>query len=478
CGDYHTIVLTSNGQVFGWGYNNHGQVGSGNKSIQLDPTPVEISTEYQISKIECNLNTSLALTCEGQVLIWGEGSCRNKIRTPYLLEIEINIQTALPISWLYTYLLSNHETHDKLNNSISFEKSFDVINKLGEGGYGLVYKVRDKCNHEFYAIKKCHLNGLTEKEKENVLNETQSLMKLRSEFVIKYYYSWIECNFLYFQMDLCIDNLNNVLETKKSLSNELMTSFEFYISYEMFRRLTECVQYLHKKHIIHRDLKPDNVLISMDYKIKLCDFGLAKEVDSIDWYRMSKAKHTADVGTINYMAPEAETEDYNHLTDIYSLSLIGAQLFDLKPDNVLISKYGEIKLCDFGLAKEVPNCDPFLMSKAKNTADVGTVAYMAPEAQTTEYNHLIDIYSLSLIGAQIFGFNRNDIIDGNSNFDIYNISLLSKVHSPKYLEALSEYVAKNEYNSWIETNEIFIQMKLCSDNEIKLIGNDLDQLEW
>ncbi|CAG2177318.1 unnamed protein product [Oppiella nova] len=55
-------------------------------------------------------------------------------------------------------------------------------------------------------------------------------------------------------------------------------------------------------------------------------------------------------------------------------------------------------------------------------------------------------------------------------------SLLSRVESPKYLEALSEYVAKNEYNSWIEAHEIFIQMKLCSDDEIQLIVNDLVQL--
>ncbi|CAG2170897.1 unnamed protein product [Oppiella nova] len=73
----------------------------------------------------------------------------------------------------------------------------------------------------------------------------------------------------------------------------------------------------------------------------------------------------------------------------------------------------EIKLCDFGLAIKFPNCDQFLMYKAKPTADVGTVDYMAPEAQTNEYNHFIDIYSLSLIVAQIFGFNVNDIIDGD-----------------------------------------------------------------
>ncbi|CAG2167986.1 unnamed protein product [Oppiella nova] len=42
----------------------------------------------------------------------------------------------------------------------------------------------------------------------------------------------------------------------------------------------------------------------MDGRIKLCDFGLAKEVPNTDWYRMSKTKHTADVGTVDYMAPE------------------------------------------------------------------------------------------------------------------------------------------------------------------------------
>ncbi|CAG2173326.1 unnamed protein product, partial [Oppiella nova] len=191
--------------------------------------------------------------------------------------------------------------------NLPYDIPFDVISKLGEGGFGQVYKVKYRNDEQFYAMKKCLLNDLTEKEKQNVLNETQSLIKLRSEFVIQYYYSWIEDNCLYFQMELCLDNLNNVFKIKKSLFNELMPCFEFYISLEIFRELTKCVQYLHESdpQIIHRDLKPDNVLISMDGDIKLCDFGLAKNVHNIDSYNMSKANHTGDVGNVDYMAPEA-----------------------------------------------------------------------------------------------------------------------------------------------------------------------------
>ncbi|CAG2103344.1 unnamed protein product [Medioppia subpectinata] len=54
--------------------------------------------------------------------------------------------------------------------------------------------------------------------------------------------------------------------------------------------------------------------------------------------------------------------------------------------------------------------DGYKQSSVKHTADV--VQYMSPEGQTTEYNHLIDVYSLALIGAKIFGFDSDDIRDG------------------------------------------------------------------
>ncbi|CAG2167408.1 unnamed protein product [Oppiella nova] len=224
-----------------------------------------------------------------------------------------------------------HKPNYKQN--LDFLKTFKNICIIGEGAFGKVYKVENKYDNDVYAIKECNLQ---EREKLNVLNETQSLIKLRSKFVIQYYYSWIESNCLYFQMELCLDNLKNVLKIMKSLFNELTVNFDYYISYEIFHELTKCVQYLHESdpQIIHRDLKPDNVLISMDGHIKLGDFGLAKEMFS--GYENSME---ADVGTVEYMAPEAETSNYNHLIDIYSLSLIGAQIFGFDTYDIIEGKY-------------------------------------------------------------------------------------------------------------------------------------------
>ncbi|CAG2104260.1 unnamed protein product [Medioppia subpectinata] len=92
---------------------------------------------------------------------------------------------------------------------------------------------------------------------------------------------------------------------------------------------------------------------------------------------------------------------------------------DLKPDNVLIANnsynktnYRYIKLCDFGLSKEVDVLsDRYNQTNVNHTG--GVAQYMAPEAQFgTDYNHLIDVYSLALIGAKIFGFDSDDIRDG------------------------------------------------------------------
>ena len=138
-------------------------------------------------------------------------------------------------------------------------------------------------------------------------------------------------------MELCFEDLQKIIQLKPKCFGRqrfsAVNSVEFYISCQLFKEIVECVQYLHESNppIIHRDLKPQNILINDKSKsgkfVKLCDFGLAKEIE------YTSMSHTERVGTFGYMAPEVFLRingkiHYTTKADIYSLGQIMLKLFD------------------------------------------------------------------------------------------------------------------------------------------------------
>ncbi|CAG2168075.1 unnamed protein product, partial [Oppiella nova] len=183
------------------------------------------------------------------------------------------------------------------------------------------------------------LNDLNEYEISNATKESNNLLRVQSEHVVQYYSSWREGNCIYIQMELCLQSLRNIIEIKPQVFGRQlghpMDCVEYFISCEIFRQILESVQYLHELNpqIIHRDLKPQNILITSSVRngrfIKLCDFGLATVHDKRIHNRTTQ-KHTKEVGDVHYMAPEViHGRKYDHKSDIYSLSLIGGELFDV-----------------------------------------------------------------------------------------------------------------------------------------------------
>ena len=190
-----------------------------------------------------------------------------------------------------------------------------------------------------------------------ISREIQILSELKSERVVRYISSMIDNNnSLYIQMELCSNNLKDILENKhkvfKRKIDQQMEEIEYFISCKIFIEILEAVNYLHQQSppIIHRDIKPANILFSdkglkTGIFFKLCDFGLAKlyeksidttsvlhddsEIDeSYDDTAMSTSL-TREVGNNKYMAPEVRTGHYDTKADIYSLGVAVQQLFDL-----------------------------------------------------------------------------------------------------------------------------------------------------
>ena len=134
-------------------------------------------------------------------------------------------------------------------------------------------------------------------------------------------------------MEYCFDNLKNILTIKPIVfernENQAMNSIEYFISCEIFRQITEALNYLHSlkpEPLIHRNLNPENILIGMSGNKRICkltDFGISKFTEDLIQY------HTNCLGTLGYIAPEVKTGMYDTKVDVFSLGVTALNIFNL-----------------------------------------------------------------------------------------------------------------------------------------------------
>ena len=200
---------------------------------------------------------------------------------------------------------------------------FEILKKLGDGSYSVVYKVRRKIDNNIYALKKVNLQKLKEKEKQNALNEVRILASIKSPFVISYKEAFIEES----DKSLCIvmeyadrgDLYQKIVQFKKS--GCLIEETDVW---RIFIQMTRGLKALHDLQILHRDLKSANIFLFSDGSAKIGDCNVSKVV--------YKGLGYTQTGTPYYASPEVwNDEPYDNKSDIWSLGCVTYEMLTLHP---------------------------------------------------------------------------------------------------------------------------------------------------
>jgi tRNA A-37 threonylcarbamoyl transferase component Bud32 len=195
-----------------------------------------------------------------------------------------------------------------------FFPQLEILELVGHGGMGMVYKARQPQLDRIVALKILSpaLSGEAAFA-ERFAREAQSLAKLNHSNIVGIYDFGQAGDFYYFLMEYVDgENLHTLIHEDKP---ELGAIRRIVIE------ICQALQYAHEEGIIHRDIKPSNILIDKKGRIKIADFGLAKLTGANSG---QPALTTVIMGTPHYMAPEQieKPAAVDHRADLYSLGVV------------------------------------------------------------------------------------------------------------------------------------------------------------
>ena len=194
---------------------------------------------------------------------------------------------------------------------------FELIERLGVGGFGSVWKARDKELDRTVAIKIPRAGGMTAEEQEKFFREARAAAQLRHPNIVSVHEVGRDGDSVYIVSDFV-----RGVTLGDWLTGQQLTSRE---AAELCAKIADALHHAHEQGVVHRDLKPANIMIDGDGQPHLMDFGLARR-------EVGEVTVTMDgqvLGTPAYMSPEqaqGEAHTADRRSDVYSLGVILFQL--------------------------------------------------------------------------------------------------------------------------------------------------------
>ena len=203
-------------------------------------------------------------------------------------------------------------------------ENFIIGKLLGKGSFGQVCLVKRIKDGQIYAMKQVKIQNLSDKEKQNTLNEIRILASLSHKNIIGYKESFFDENSktLNIVMEYADDG-DLLTKIKNNIKNKVM--YKEIVIWFFFVQILEGLNFLHENKIIHRDLKNANIFLTKDGTVKIGDLNVSK-------ITKKNEMATTKTGTPYYVAPEIwMSRPYEYKCDIWSLGCILYELCKLKP---------------------------------------------------------------------------------------------------------------------------------------------------
>ena len=335
---------------------------------------------------------------------------------------------------------------------------FQIISKLGEGAYSTVFKVKRNIDNKIYALKKVKILNLSEKEKENSLNEVRILASVKSNFVVSYKEAFFDEK----DNTLCIimefadrgDLYQKIVRHKKSA-----VFFEESDIWRIFIQLVKGLKSLHDLKILHRDMKSANVFLFSNGSAKLGDLNVSKVA--------KRGLGYTQTGTPYYASPEVwKDKPYDNKSDVWSLGCVLYEMITLKPPFRAQNMEGLYNKVCKGQYSRIPD---------KFSDDLFQVVQFLLQVNPDARPSCEQILNHPLVQKRIEYF--KSFADEEESEDK---CLLKTIHMPKNLLFLSDKLPKPNYDkqfkntkNGIDENKNYRSFSKVNNNKV----NDKDEIE-